>query len=261
MDESSVEQPLVSVVVPTVNRMELLRETVASILAQTLPSLELIVVSDGGTDATAEMLSEFMDPRIRFFQQPAAGRPAVPRNFGIRHARGRFVAFCDDDDLWMPEKLSRQVALMERRPEVGLCYTGVMVLEGDKSIQFRRRRETDGDLHSLLIGNHVVNSSTLLRREVFDRVGMLNENPLLKAVEDYEMWLRVAATYRLGYVVEPLVQYRTHAQNISGRRVQTSLRSIRVLRGIRTQLQIPLSTMLPYIAQHFLRAVWYFIVD
>lgn len=231
--------PVVSVVVPTHNRSGLLRETISSILSQTLRGLELIVVSDGSTDDTRQAVESFADPRIVFVEQPASGMPSVPRNRGIALARGRFVALCDDDDVWRPEKLDRQVALMEKHPAAGLCYTNSVTIRDGRVGEVSRIRpdEFAKDFAGLIWKNTICNSSVLVRKEVFEQVGPLDEDPRLCPFDDYEIWLRIAHRYPLVYLDEPLVLYRVHDRNIVGRFAERELIAIRVLRTAMRKLR------------------------
>ena len=245
--------PVVSVVVPTHNRRELLREAISSVLAQTLRDLELIVVSDGSTDDTRSVIQSFADPRIMFVEQPASGRPSVPRNRGIALARGRFVAFCDDDDVWDRRKLEKQVALMEMHPAAGLCYTNSVTLRNGEIGKVARIRSGKfaKDFAGLIWKNTICNSSVVVRREVFERVGQLDEDPRLCPFDDYEIWLRIARHFPLIYLDEPLVYYRIHNQNIVARHADRELITIRVLwaamRKLRTHtLSFAMSIALRY---------------
>jgi len=224
--------PLVSIIIPTVNRSSLLRETIVSVLAQSFQSFEVIVVSDGGTDNTAEVLSDFADPRIRFFQRPAAKRPAVPRNFGITQTRGKYVAFCDDDDLWVPDKLTRQVALMEADSAVALCSTTVRVRLSDGSEKASSGiRGGEINLRRLYVKNLVATSSVLVRAAVLRELGDFDEAPELAPYEDYEYWLRLVSRHRAILIPDDLVTYRIHGRNVTPAR----------LRGIRLVFKILLS--------------------
>jgi teichuronic acid biosynthesis glycosyltransferase TuaG len=116
----SVDQALVSVIVPTHKRLTFLKQTVGSILTQSYRALELIIVADGHDQDVADFVSELRDLRAKYLACPHAGRPAIPRNLGIRNARGKYIALCDDDDLWHGDKLKKQLAPMQQD---GLDFT------------------------------------------------------------------------------------------------------------------------------------------
>ena len=123
--------PAVSVVLITYNRKPLLRETVASILNQTFSDFELIVVDNVSEDGTERFVRSLDDPRVRYIRHPNGGVISINRNVGIRAARGDYIAFCDDDDLWVPDKLQRQIRAMEDNPRAGLCFTDGVAFRED----------------------------------------------------------------------------------------------------------------------------------
>jgi glycosyltransferase involved in cell wall biosynthesis len=214
--ENGVAAPAVSIIVPTHNRSVLLMETVRSILDQTYRDFELIVISDGSTDDTESLIKSIPDSRIVFLARANSGRPAPPRNLGIKRACGRYIAFCDDDDLWEREKLELQIAAMERDPTIGLCCTNAKDLRG--TVLSSKSRISFPGAHpgfgKLVWRNYVGNSTVVLRREVFDKVGYIDESPDLAPFDDYEMWLRIAYHYRIHFVDRPLIRYRLHENNI-----------------------------------------------
>ncbi len=230
--------PLVSVVIPTYNRSALLVETVASIRNQTFADFELIVVDNVSQDDTEQRLAALGDPRIRYIRNANHGVIAVNRNLGISRAVGRYVAFCDDDDLWMPEKLSRQVAVMERDPAVGLCYTNGSTFRDGMVVHERMvaRRIFESHFRHLMWDNCIPSSSVMVRREVFAHVGMIDESPSLVAVEDYEMWLRIAARTKLVFLDDVLIRYRLHGRSAGLRPAAVSLRNVLVLKSVRRKL-------------------------
>jgi glycosyltransferase involved in cell wall biosynthesis len=177
--------PAVSIIVPTYNRAQVLADTLRAILAQTFPDFEAIVVDDGSPDGTAAAVEALGDARIRYRRIANTGRPAGPRNIGLAMARGRYIAFCDDDDPWFPAKLARQVAYLESHPQAGLvcCNAEDFPARGALNITFA----------SLLRENPIVISSAVARRERIEAAGLFDEDVRLKAVEDYDYWLRMFA--------------------------------------------------------------------
>lgn len=238
--------PIVSVVIPTYNRADLLRETLASVMAQDFPAsdLEVIVVDDGSTDNTAQSVRAFDRP-IHYLQQQNSGRPAVARNAGVRAARGRYIAFLDSDDLWAPAKLRRQVAVLDRQQEIGLVCTNALVLRETRRAPEERFHEDSRELRGadalpvLLGGNFIICSSVLLRAEVLRRAGDFCEERALRGLEDYDLWLRCAAVAGVCYLPEPLVTYRLAAgDNLSSnqRRLEFAEASLRIHLRIRDWL-------------------------
>ncbi|MBX6422444.1 glycosyltransferase [Thermosulfurimonas sp. F29] len=192
---------LVSVVIPTYNRARFLREALASVLAQTYRPLEIIVVDDGSTDETPRLITAY--PVI--YHRKARGGPASARNRGILLSRGELVAFLDSDDLWLPEKVSRQVEFFRRHPEAVAVQPEEVWIKGGRRIRPQRKhRKPDGYFFHRAVKLCVVSpSGVMLRRRVFDEIGLFDEE--FPVCEDYELWLRLAARYPVHLLPEPLV--------------------------------------------------------
>jgi glycosyltransferase involved in cell wall biosynthesis len=209
---------LVSVVIPAYNAAAYLGETLRSVQAQTYRNIEILVVDDGSTDDTAAIAARF---GVRCLTQPNQGQAAA-RNAGIRAANGRYIALLDADDLWEPEKLQLQVALLE---QTGLAWAYCDGYDfdsdtGQTSYQFSQvyTLHTGHILRPLLLIDFIVAATPLIRRDVFDAVGGFDESPLLRRREDWDMWLRIAAHYPIGLVARPLVRYRVRAQGNEAQR-------------------------------------------
>ncbi len=203
----------VSVIVLTFNRAQLVTETIDSILNQTFGDFELIVVDNESLDNTEEIIGSYTDERIRYFRNQNNGVLAVNRNYGIRVANGEYVAFCDDDDIWMPEKLEKEVLEIEKDSQIGLVCTNAVNFdtEGEHG---NRIKDHPGDKYftfeSLIWGNRVIGSTALARKDVIEAVGMLDEDPLISPSDDYELWLRIAKRYRIKYIDQPLIKFRIY---------------------------------------------------
>lgn len=264
MTEASAMQdkpPCVSVIVTTYKRAKLLAETLDSILMQTYADFELIVVDNLSEDGTVEYVSSIADPRVRYFRNANHGIIAVNRNYGIRQAKGRYIAFCDDDDLWLEDKLAQQVDLLEQHANVALCYTQAKSFLGDHVLAARmnRREVRTNHFFQLLRGNFFPNSSVLIRRDVFEEMGLLTEDPTLR--EDYEMWLRIARRHRLMGIEASLIRYRVHMSNVAGNRAMETLRAIRTVRSVVKKLAVPHYVVWPNISFQFLKYVYYRVVS
>lgn len=202
-----------SVIVPTYNRAHMVTETIDSILSQTFRDLELIIVDNDSTDNTEEVIKSYKDKRIRYFKHQNNGIVAVNRNYGVSKAKGEYIAFCDDDDLWFPEKLEKQVQEMEKDSQIGLVCNNVIHFngKGDHGEAFKAKpRDSDLTFEALVWKSFISGSTVLVRKAVLDDVGLMDESPELVAVEDYELWLRIAKKYRVKYIDIPLGKYRTH---------------------------------------------------
>jgi glycosyltransferase involved in cell wall biosynthesis len=206
--------PLISAIIPTFNRAAFLAEAIDSILAQTEKDFELIVVDDGSTDATQELAAAY-ENRIRYFYQPHAGVSAA-RNLGIRHAAGKFIAFLDSDDLWLPQKLARQIEWINAHPDIMLCYTDeIWIRRGKRVNQKKIHAKSGGWIYPLCLPRCIISpSSVLMRRELFEIAGVFDEQ--LPICEDYDLWLRVAAQFEVGLLAKPLIAKRGgHSDQLS----------------------------------------------
>ena len=183
-------RPIVSVIIPTFNRGWIIRDAVDSVLGQTYSDFELIVVDDGSTDRTHEVLSAYGD-RLRLIIQENRGVSAA-RNCGIRESIGRLVAFLDSDDLWLPNKLAVQVAFFDRLRSALICQTGEIWIRNGMRVNPRKiHRKPSGIIFEPSLALCLVSpSAVMIRRELFDEVGLFDEE--LPACEDYDMWLRVS---------------------------------------------------------------------
>lgn len=208
---------LVSVVIPTFNRSDLIGETIASVLAQTVRDLEIIVVDDGSTDSTREVVTRFSDPRIRYVWQVNSGRPACARNAGIRLARGEFIALLDSDDLWVPEKLERQLEAFRKDRELWIVATNYRFFSADQGILLHIDCDLRPTGEEIALTNPIGNSSVVMRRGLVDLIGFFDENKKIVAIEDYDYWLRVIDKVPGSILIlrEPLMLYRSHEKSLN----------------------------------------------
>jgi glycosyltransferase involved in cell wall biosynthesis len=211
-----MDSGLVSIIVPTYDRAELLRSTLDSLMAQTYSNFEVIVVDDGSPNDKTKVICESY-PKIKYLRINNSGGPARPRNEGIRYASGAYIAFTDDDDLWVPHKLETQISILQSDPETGLVHNCCQLIskEGELLDEIIGRpgqpEEKSGRVFMRMIGNWtLMTSSVLLRRSLADKVGYFNES-MPSAGEDLEYWARCSFQGRFKYIDEPLVYYRVHA--------------------------------------------------
>lgn len=211
-------RPTVSVVIPTYNRAQYIGACLKSVLDQSFSDFEILVIDDGSTDNTREVVARFKDPRISYEWQANSGRPSVPRNRGIELSRGDYIAFLDSDDLWLPSKLEKQMAVAKRHPEAALIYCLARQFDetGDKDLVSPYRLKRSGSVYPFLLFYSFIPALTVLvQRRHLAQVGVFDTRPEFKAVEDYELWLRMAARYPVRFVPEVLAKYRIHGSNIS----------------------------------------------
>jgi glycosyltransferase involved in cell wall biosynthesis len=220
--------PKVSVIIPTKNRAHYVSFAIKSVLDQTFKDFELIVCDAASTDNTEEVVGKFDDERIRYIREDIDRGVSASRNIGIRNSKGTFVAFLDDDDLWMPSKLEKQLDLIEKRPSVGVVTTGFWEVNQRGNILRFKIPSVKGKIFpAILRKNYVGNCSMVLaRKECLEKVGMFDEN--LHAAEDYDLWIRLAKYYEFEYVKEYLVLGRIHEISISTDR-QRVLRATKLL--------------------------------
>jgi len=194
----------VSVIIPTYNRAALVQEAVAAVLAQTYRDFELLVVDDGSTDGTLEALAPFAG-RIKVLPLSQRRGVAAARNAGIAAAQGEWLAFLDSDDLWLPEKLARQMAFMAARPQFLLTQTEeIWVRRGVRVNPRPSHRKEGGRIFLRSLERCLVSpSAVVLHRDLLDAHGGFDES--LPAAEDYDLWLRLSWRHDVGLLPEPLV--------------------------------------------------------
>ncbi len=210
---------MVSILLTCFNHIRYLPAAFECILAQTYKDWEIIAIDDGSTDGTREWLSARSENITRIFNEKNLGTYAS-LNVALAKAKGEFIAVLNDDDLWEPEKLEKQVALMNAEPTVGLVHTDGWFIDGDGNQQegtplgFEFPRFETGDvLLDLVYQNKIIASAALVRRECFEQLGNFNE--LFFGSGDWEMWFRVAEKWKVGFVDQPLTFYRVHGENAS----------------------------------------------
>jgi glycosyltransferase involved in cell wall biosynthesis len=210
--------PLISVITATYNMGLYLEKTLASILAQTHESIEAIVVDDGSTDeATSQVLDKYRDdPRVKVIRQQNAGQ-TVAKNRGLQEVTGDFVAFCDADDLWRPEKIATQLPLFDDAGRIGVVYSDFQFIdEHDTPIDTVRPRTWSGRITGKLLADNFIHFPTaLVRRDVIDEFNGFNEN--LSMAIDYDLWLRISTGYEFLYIPQILVDYRIWSGQMSHR--------------------------------------------
>jgi glycosyltransferase involved in cell wall biosynthesis len=206
--------PKVSIITSTYNRSYLIGDAICSVLAQTVTDFEMVVVDDGSTDNTRDVVMGFGDRRIHYVCQPNAGL-AAGRNTAIRHARGEYIAFLDDDDLYLPHNLEAQLAVFESNPEIGWTTGGYLVVNVAGEILERHAwsKYRQLDLHTWLFDCPTCPSAVVMRRAWLERVGGFDEQ--LPQTEDWDLWLRLAYVGCQMACVESIVcQYRLHNLNM-----------------------------------------------
>lgn len=209
--------PTISVVVPAYNAGKTIQNTLESVLKQTFSDLELIVINDGSTDNTLEILDTIQDPRIKIFSYENGGLP-VARNRGISQSTGEFISFIDADDLWTPDKLELQLTALQNHPEAGVAYSWSVFMD-DKGEYFHADDPIyyEGNVFAkLLLRNFITHGSNLLiRRQAIESVG--NFDLTVPPCADWDFYLRLAARWLFVVVPKPQIFYRQSSSSMSAK--------------------------------------------
>lgn len=208
-----MQEVKVSVVIPSYNSARYVVAAVESVLAQTFRDFEILVIDDGSTDETKEVLKKYGDV-VRYLYKPNGG-VSKARNYGIEKARGKYVAFLDADDLWMPEKLEKQVALLESNADAGLSYTSAITV--DENLETKNYVEADEYADAcealLLRMNILILSSSIVRKDILLQTNGFDSQ--FSTCADKDFWLRLSLLTKFAPVKEYLVKYRDVAGSMS----------------------------------------------
>ncbi len=190
--------PRVSIIIPTHNRVIFLKEALDSVIKQSFSDFELIVVDDGSTDGTADLVAKY--PGVRYIYQKNRGVSSA-RNLGIRSARGNFIAFLDSDDLWLNDKLKEQISFFDISPDASICQTEELWLrDGQKRNPKKKHQKYSGYILKECLPLCIVSpSAVMLKKEVFEKIGLFDES--FPVCEDYDFWLRAARIYPI-YLID-----------------------------------------------------------
>jgi glycosyltransferase involved in cell wall biosynthesis len=204
----------ITVIIPTYNRAHLLPRAIKSVLNQTIPAHEIIIVDDGSSDNTAELMAQQFS-QCRYIQQPNMGVSAA-RNRGIEAATGEWLAFLDSDDEWLPGKLQSQVVLLQKHPEIRICHTEeIWIRNGKRVNQMKKHAKSGGHIFQNCLPLCVISpSSVMIHRSLPAEVGAFDEE--LPACEDYDLWLRICANNPVAFVQQPQInKYGGHDDQLS----------------------------------------------
>lgn len=251
------QRPLVSVITPAFNAEKYIAATIESVLAQTYSDWELIIVDDGSTDRTAEIVKNYTarDSRVVYVFQKNAGQSAA-RNAALMHSHGVYIAFLDADDLFNPEKLEVQTTFLEKNPLCGVCYCRIAHFFNDdpeKFFTFDVPHPSGNLFQDLLRSNFINPLSVVLRKNLLDQVGGFN--PSFRRVDEQYLWLKLArAGADFQYLNQSLARYRVHRGSLSNEAryfSETEAQFIKLLAIIKPQM-----TPEERHSVHFLRILW-----
>jgi glycosyltransferase involved in cell wall biosynthesis len=207
----------VDVIIPTYNRSTFLQAAIGSVLNQSFDDFTLLVVDDASEDDTQSVVKSFNDKRIKYIRHATNRGEAFARNTGLSETSAAFVAFLDDDDEWLPEKLGLAFAVLKNSPsKVGGVYSGVFIIDKVSGIkQGRKLAERRGYIYFDMVRRSVIftPSTVLVRRECFEKVGLFDES--IPWMLDYDMWIRISREFHFECIKEPLVKYHVHKNQIS----------------------------------------------
>lgn len=211
------EKDLVSIIMPAFNSEKYIGDAIESVLGQTYKKFELIVINDGSLDHTESKIKKYSDT-LQYISQPNQGA-ASARNNGILAARGEYISFLDSDDLWFENTLKLQHEYLASHPSVGLVYGEIQLFDHTGVLDENWMITTglprpEGFIFQELVFQCLFGLSTVMvRRQILDNVGLFNSN--LPSGEDYDLWLRISAMYKIGYIPERLMRYRQHADSLT----------------------------------------------
>jgi len=226
--------PQISVIIPTYNRASIIRRAIQSVLIQANVEFEIIVVDDGSTDNTEEIVHKLYQPggkpqHLSFGDNPIPPKPlpikfisqanrgvSAARNTGIAHAKGEWIAFLDSDDEWLPGKLAAQMEFFKKNPDYKICQTDeIWIRKGVRVNKMKKHEKKGGWIFENCLPLCAISpSAVIMHRSLFDGVGFFNES--YPACEDYEMWLRIASRYPIGLIEKPyLKKYGGHEDQLS----------------------------------------------
>lgn len=220
---------LISVIIPVYNGEKTIKQTVESVLNQTIKDLEIIIINDGSQDSTLEIISRIQDCRIKVFSYPNTGSSAS-RNRGISRSSGEYISFIDADDLWIPDKLEAQLKALQENPEAAVAYSWTDCI--DESGNFLGKGSYlsfNGNIYANLLLTNFIDSGSnvLIRTDALKRVGYFEESRHFS--EDWDLWLRLAASYNFVAVSKPQILYRISSNSKSVNLLQMESDSIEVI--------------------------------
>ncbi|WP_343530706.1 glycosyltransferase family 2 protein [Pedobacter sp.] len=249
---NNIKSPTVTVFMAVYNGEKYIKEAIESVLNQSYTDFELLIVNDGSTDGTLNIIAGFVDPRIRLLHNDGNKGLTYTRNHGVREARGKYFAILDSDDIAMPKRLKLQVEFMENHPSVAICGGQAVFIDGQSNEMTGYRVPIGENIsHWLVIHNAFINSTLMIKTSVMREMGGYRE---MAPAEDYDLSFRISFKYQVANLSEKLVAYREHGNNIS--RLQTEKLSnaeCQIIEHIHSCLNIPLDQELIKIHHNVLK--------
>jgi len=225
--------PEVSVIMPTFNSAHYLRDAISSVLRQSFQDFELVVVDDGSTDETASVLNQIADPRLQVVSLDQNMGLASARNVGLEKSRGELIAWLDSDDLSRSDRLMRQVRILRKEPEIGLCGSWVKTFGGTRTHSWRYPRSADVIASRMVFDDPLATSSVVVRRVAVEEAGGFNRS--LAPAEDYDLWERLTHKWHLVNVPRFLTRYRLHNAQSSVMQREKQCQAVRAIQARQLQ--------------------------
>ncbi len=205
--------PVVDIIISTYNRPKALKHAIESVLSQTFQDWHCWVCEDGNEKTIKDLLLSFQDSRLSYVFGTHCGYPSIPRNRGIVSGKSKYISFLDDDDYWMPNKLELQIAFFDKNPQFSILGSNAYNKHSEKSNNISKMgkylelNRSSFFFSDLLKSNIIIHSSAIIKRDTLSKTGLFNEAPNFKAMEDYELWLRIALFGIIFIFNEPLLVY------------------------------------------------------
>lgn len=221
----------VSVIIPTFNRAHTLARAIDSVLGQSHENFELIIVDDGSTDNTVELLKSYGE-KLKYFTTENKGVSAA-RNFGVKNSDGRWLAFLDSDDEWLPEKLAKQLELLIHFPNLPLIHgEEIWVRNGKRVNQKKKHKKAGGSIYQMCLPLCCISpSAAIIKREVYQELGGFDEEFVV--CEDYDLWLKITSLHEVGFVPTPIInKYGGHEDQLSSKYKAMDLWRVRAMNRI-----------------------------
>jgi len=231
--------PKASIITAAFNGEKYIKETIDSLLSQNIEDIELFILDSESSDHTVKIIEAYKDKRIKLYNHKNTGGPAAPKNEGIRRATGDFVGFCDQDDLYYPEKIEKQITAYEKcekKDEVGIIIASADLIDDIGKIIGQNIKPFEGFMdskyaHDLLLKGDVITAcSALVPKKILDEVGLLNES--LIGVDDYDLWLRITEKYGILTIKEPLCAWRQSSSSLSANKTKQYIETEKIFQKL-----------------------------
>jgi len=224
-----INPPLISVILPVYNGALYLREAIESILNQTYTNFEFIIINDGSKDNSEEIIKSYNDNRIIYISQKNIGLAAT-LNIGIKISKGKYIARMDQDDISLPERFEKQIDFLEKNKDYDILGTWAKIFPDKTNKRFHKHPTDNIKLkYFLLFNNPFVHSSVMIRKSVFEKIGLYSEDKNRQPPEDYELWSRIARVSKIANIPEVLLNYREVSTGMSNDKLNPFLEKVKII--------------------------------